>query len=68
MSTSVARLAVAVVTVVAVAGAVFRVSTAPDRIRERRDTALSVCVGSGGEWVKIDRDEICRKPADDKKP
>ena len=53
---------------VAVVGAVFRVSTAPDRIKERRNTAYSVCIASGGEWVKGERDEACVKPDAAKKP
>ena len=68
MSISLARSAVALVAVVAVAGAVFRVSTAPDRIKERRNTAYSVCIASGGEWVKGERDEACVKPDGTKKP
>ena len=68
MSISVARSAVALIAVVAVVGAVFRVSTAPDRIKERRDTAYAVCLASGGEWVKVDRDEICVKGDGAKKP
>ena len=61
MSISVARHAVAIVAVVAVVGAVFRVSTAPDRIKDRRDTARAVCLASGGQWVKPERDELCLK-------
>jgi hypothetical protein len=47
---------------VCVAAAAFRVATAPDRVRDRKDTARSVCLGAGGQWVKVDRDEICQKP------
>ena len=68
MSISLARSAVALVAVVAVAGAVFRVSTAPDRIKERRETAYSVCIASGGAWVKGERGETCEKPDAAKKP
>ena len=68
MSIRLAGSAVALVAVVAVVGAVFRVSTAPDRIKERRATAYSVCIASGGEWVKGERDEACVKPDAAKKP
>ena len=68
MSISVARSAVALVAVVAVAGAVFRVSTAPDRIKERRDTAHAVCIASGGQWTTVERDEICVKGEPAKAP
>jgi hypothetical protein len=61
MNNTVARLTVALVVVVAVAGAVFRVSTAPDRIKDRRDTARAVCLASGGQWVKPAGDELCMK-------
>jgi hypothetical protein len=66
VSINLARLAVAAVAVAAVAGAVFRVSTAPERIKQRQETARSVCLASGGQWVKVDRDEICA--AADAKP
>ena len=68
MSIRLAGSAVALVAVVAVVGAVFRVSTAPDRIKERRATAYGVCIASGGEWVKGERDEACVKPDAAKKP
>lgn len=61
MNDTVARYAVALVVLVAVAGAVFRVSTAPDRIKERRETARSVCLATGGQWVGEGRDAICVK-------
>jgi hypothetical protein len=57
-----ARTAFAIVAVVSITGAVIRVATAPDRIRERRITAQSVCASSGGTWMTIDKQEICSKP------
>ena len=46
----------------AAVSAVFRVATAPDRIRERRDMAREVCLKAGGEWVVGDgRREICKR-------
>ena len=56
------------VAALAVGAAAFRVSTAPERIQERRNTARSVCVAGGGEWVKVDNNEICRKDAAAIKP
>ena len=58
--TPAARVAVAVVIVASVAGAIFRVATAPDRVRERRETARVACANAGGEWVKVGNDELCR--------
>jgi hypothetical protein len=58
------RIAWAVVVAIilgALASALFRVATAPDRIQARKDTAREVCVRSGGEWVVAGRDELCKK-------
>jgi hypothetical protein len=60
MGTRFARTAFALISIAAIAGAVFRVSTAPDRIRERHQTARAVCLQKGGEWVVVDNNEICR--------
>ncbi len=62
-----ARNAVMVVAVAAIGGALFRVATAPDRVKERRSTAQSVCESSGGKWTKVGPDEVCVK-ADSSKP
>lgn len=59
MSINIVRHGFVLVASVAVGAAVFRVATAPDRIKERRDTAHAVCLSSGGKWVKVERDEIC---------
>jgi acyl-coenzyme A synthetase/AMP-(fatty) acid ligase len=61
MKINLARYAVAVIVIGAIAAAVFRVSTAPDRVRQRLETARAVCVSSGGEWVTVERDPICVK-------
>ncbi|MEO8154267.1 MAG: hypothetical protein ABI605_14460 [Rhizobacter sp.] len=61
MYTSLTRSAFLIVVLAAVGASVFRVSTAPERVRERRDTARSVCVSSGGQWIQVGRDEICQK-------
>ncbi len=62
MSMKVARYAVAVVVLAAITGAVIKVTTAQERIQDRRHTAESVCVASGGTWTKVDRDEVCVQP------
>ena len=59
--TPAARIAVAVVIVASIAGAIFRVATAPDRVRERREIARAACADAGGEWIKVGSDEICRQ-------
>ena len=61
MYTAMARSAFVIVVLAAVGAAVFRVSTAPERVKERRNTARSVCVGSGGAWIQIGKDEICQR-------
>jgi hypothetical protein len=61
MKVNLAGYAVAVITIVAVAGTVFRVSTAPDRVRERLKTAQAVCEASGGQWVTVERETSCVK-------
>lgn len=53
--------------VLGVASAVFRVATAPDRIKERRETARKVCLASGGQWIE-ERDQGCRRPGDPLSP
>ena len=62
-----ARNAVMVVAVAAIGGALFRVVTGPDRIKERRSTAQSVCESTGGKWTKVGPDEVCVK-TDSAKP
>jgi hypothetical protein len=58
--TPAARIAIAVIVIASVAGAIFRVVTASERGRERRETARIACVNAGGHWVKVGNDEICR--------
>jgi len=61
MGTRFARTAFALVSIMAIAGAAFRISTAPERIRDRHQTARAVCLQNGGEWVQIDNNDVCRK-------
>ncbi len=58
---NVAVTVTAAVLLLAIAGTVFRVSTAPDRIRERREAARATCLANGGNWVMHDGREACRK-------
>ena len=62
--TPAARITVAVVIVVSIAGAVFRIATAPERVHERREVARVACVNAGGAWVKVGADEMCRTRTD----
>jgi hypothetical protein len=62
LNVSVAQIAVGFVIVAAVAATAFRVSTGPDRARQRRDIARQVCIDSGGRWLLVEREEICEKP------
>jgi len=62
MAVRIAWTIVVLIIVGAAVSAVFRVATAPDRIRERRDIAKEVCLKSGGEWVIADdRREVCKR-------
>jgi len=62
MAVRIAWTIVVLIIVGAAVSAVFRVATAPDRIRERRDIAKEVCLKSGGEWVLADdRREVCKR-------
>jgi len=38
----------------------YRITTAPERIRLRLNTAKESCLNSGGEWVKVDKHDVCR--------
>jgi hypothetical protein len=68
MAFGVPRSAFMLVVLAALFAAVFRISTAPHRIQDRRNTAYTVCLSSGGEWVTVDGHEICRKPEPAAKP
>jgi len=62
MGVRIAWTIVALILVGAVVAAAFRVFTAPDRIRDRHDTAKEVCLKAGGEWVLADdRRAICKR-------
>lgn len=63
MKISASRGAAATVLAVAVGGAMFRVSTAPNRIQDRNATAKSVCDANGGRWTRFDHADVCLKPA-----
>lgn len=61
-------LAILSVAVLASLATAFRVSTAPERIRMRVESAKATCVGAGGEWVKVDGEQSCRPAAQRSKP
>jgi hypothetical protein len=61
MGVRIAWTIVALIIVGAAVSAMFRVATAPERIKERRDMAREVCVKSGGAWVGAGRDEGCKR-------
>jgi len=62
MGMRIAWTIVALIIIGAAVSAVFRVATAPERIRERREMAKEVCLKSGGEWVMGDnRREVCKR-------
>jgi hypothetical protein len=67
MSVHFARIAFVLVAVLAVGATLFRVATYPERRAERHNTAREVCLKSGGEWVKVGRDEICQRTGATKK-
>ncbi len=56
---NVSVISVAAVVALTIAATVFRVSTAPERIRMRLDTAKASCIKAGGEWVTVNREESC---------
>jgi len=55
---------IAAVIALTIGGTVFRVWTAPERIRMRLDSARTTCLNAGGEWVKVGREESCRPAAE----
>jgi hypothetical protein len=61
MKISITRLAFAAVVAVAIAAAFFRITTAEDRVSERRALARTVCASTGGVWMSINGTEICDK-------
>ena len=62
MKFSFGRYVFAVVAVTVIGLTLFRVATAPERIKDRLKTAQTVCVGSGGTWTTVDKREVCLKP------
>ena len=59
-----AQTAFLLVTMASIGAALFRVATAPDRVRERRNLAVMTCIGSGGHWAVVGKTEVCRKPGE----
>lgn len=61
VTTRVARLAAAAIVVLAVASAVFRIATAPERIAKRRAAEAQICIHSGGTMTKVGYEDVCVK-------
>ncbi|MFI4931127.1 MAG: hypothetical protein ACHP83_12860 [Burkholderiales bacterium] len=62
MAVRIAWTIVALIIVGAAGSYVFRVATAPDRIRERLDIAREVCLKAGGEWVLGENErKVCKR-------
>ncbi len=61
MKISITRMAFVAVVVAAIAAAFFRVTTAQDRVSERRALARTVCASTGGVWHSVNGAEVCDK-------
>ena len=59
MKINLTRMAFAAIVALAVAAAFFRVTTAEQRVSERRALARTVCASSGGIWELVDGREEC---------
>lgn len=64
MKLKLAGVSIALVVVLTIAAAAFRVWTAPERIRMRLDAAKATCLNAGGLWVREGREERCKVPPD----
>ena len=64
MRLNVSLVLIVMVVAMTIGGTVFRVWTAPERIRMRLDSAKTSCLNAGGEWVKVGREESCRPAVD----
>ena len=60
-------ISIGIVVALTIVDAAYRVSTAPERIRMRLDTAKATCLNAGNEWVKVGREESCRPLTEQKK-
>lgn len=67
MKANLSVTAFVLVIVITIVAAVYRVATAPERVRLRLKEAQSSCTAAGGEWVQVDRHEVCRPAAGGKK-
>lgn len=68
MKIKLSMFAILLVIGLAVLATHYRVSTAPERIRLRAESAKATCLSSGGQWVRVGRDDICQTAVDAKKP
>lgn len=60
MRLNVSLMAIAIVVVLTIVATVFRVSTAPERIRMRLESAKASCLNAGGQWLKSGREATCQ--------
>ncbi len=61
MNINVTRLGFVAVLAIAIGAAFFRVSTAEERVNERRAVARAVCTSTGGVWETVNGREVCDK-------
>ena len=61
MKINLTRMAFAAIVALAVAAAFFRVTTAEQRVSERRALARTVCASTGGVWEVVNGREECTK-------
>ena len=61
MKLNLTRWLFAAVIAIAIAAAFFRITTAEERVSERRALARTVCMSTGGVWAVADGREVCEK-------
>lgn len=61
LKASLARFTAIAIVLIAVASAVFRVVTAPERMAKRKAADAQVCAAEGGSMVKVGNNHRCQK-------
>ena len=64
MKVNMSVLAMLAVATLAVLALTYRVTTAPERIQQRLASAKATCANTGGQWVKVGREESCQPAAE----
>ena len=67
MKFNVSVTVISIVIALSLISVLFRVHTAPERIRQRLNTARDTCTSTGGQWVEATSAPWCRPPLDGKK-